>query len=77
MIRHVSFVRTAIATFLHISAKCTYCIFSPHKLAFSTAILTLYVVLLPISIRFHYLDHLVANRMALSNASGPLWNEMR
>jgi len=37
---------------------------SPHKLAFLTAVLILFVFLLPISIRFRY--HLVANRMALS-----------
>ena len=37
-----------------------------HKVAFSTAILTLFVFLLPISIRLRYLDHLVANRMAPS-----------
>jgi len=49
----------------------------PHKLAFSTAILTLFVFLLHISIRFHYLDHPVANRMAPSVwlDSGPLSNE--
>jgi len=44
-----------------------------HKVAFSTALLTLFVFLLPISIRLRYLDHLVANRMA---PSGPLWKEM-
>ena len=40
-----------IDTFSNISAKCTYVIFFPHKLAFSTAILILFVFLLPISIR--------------------------
>ena len=35
------------------------------------AILILVVFLLPISIRFRYLDHLIANRMAPS-----MWNEM-
>ena len=50
--------------------------FDSHKLAFSTAILTFFVFLLPISIRFHYLDHLVANRMAPSiclNSCGTRW----
>jgi len=55
-----------IATFLHISAKCAYCI-----LAFSTAILILFVFLLPISIRFRYLDHLIANRIAPSMCLDP------
>jgi len=32
--------------------------------------------LLPISIRFRYLDHLIANRMVHSMLSGPQWNEM-
>jgi len=57
--------------FLHISANWTYHIFFPHKLAFLTAILILFVFLLPISITFCYLHHLVANRMAPT-----LWNEM-
>jgi len=43
----------------------------PHKLAFSTAILILLAFLLPISISFRYLDHLVANRMALSMCPVP------
>jgi len=43
----------------------------PHKLALSTAILLLFVFLLPISIRFRYLDHLVANRMAPSMCPDP------
>ena len=42
-----------------------------HKLAFSTSILILFVFLLPISIRFCYLDHLVANRMAPSRWMDP------
>ena len=46
-------------------------IFFPHKLAFSTAVLILFLFLLPISIRFRYLDHLVANRMALSMCPDP------
>ena len=43
----------------------------PHKLAFSAAILILFVFLLPISIRFCYLNHLVANRMAPSMCPDP------
>jgi len=42
-----------------------------HKLAFMTAILILFVFLLPISIRFRYRDHLVANRMAPSMCPDP------
>ena len=47
-----------------------------HKLAFSTAVLILFVILLPISIRFRYLDHLIANRMAppmCPNPCGTRW----
>ena len=40
-------------------------------MAFSTANLILFVFLLPISIRFHYIDHLVANRMAPSMCPDP------
>ena len=40
------------------------------------AIVIFIVFLLPISIRFLYLDHLVANRMVGNHVSGPLWNEM-
>jgi len=50
----------------HISAKCAYRIFFPHNSAFSTAILILLVFLLPISISFCYIGHLVSNRMAPS-----------
>jgi len=53
-----------------VAAYYAYChiftYFFPHKLAFSTAILILFVFLLPISVRFRYLDHLLANRMAPS-----------
>ena len=42
-----------------------------HKLAFSTAVSALFVFLLPISIRFRYLDHLAANRMAPSTCPDP------
>jgi len=50
----------------------------PHKLAFSTATVILLVFLLPISITFRNLDHLVANRMAPSMCPDPcgVWNEM-
>ena len=40
-------------------------------MAFLTAILIFFVFLLPISIRFHYLDHLVAIRMASSMCPDP------
>ena len=59
--------------FAYFSKVCTSHIF-PHKLAFSTALLMLFVFLLPISIRFPYLDHLVASRMAPSQ-SRPLRND--
>ena len=70
--RHVSFTRICECyTFRVFSAKCAYRMFFPHKMAFSTAILILFVFLLPISFRFHYLDHLVANRMAPSVCLNP------
>jgi len=56
--------------FSHISAKSIYRVHFPHKLAFSTAFLILFVFLLPISIRFRYLD-LVANRLAPSMCPDP------
>jgi len=56
------------------SAHITY--FFPHRLAFSTAILILVVFLLPISITFRYLDHLVAKQNGTIHVSGPQWNEM-
>ena len=43
----------------------------PHKLAFLTAILISLVFLLLISIRFRYLNHLVANRIAPYKCSDP------
>jgi len=49
----------------HFSAKCAYRIYFQQKLAFLMAILILFVFLLPISIRFRYLDHLVAPSMCL------------
>jgi len=75
--RHVSFVQICdcrifhlLPHFSHISAKCAYRIF-PQKLALSMAVLILCVFLLPISVRFHYLDHLIANRMAPSMCPDP------
>jgi len=72
-VRHVSVMPhiLLIATFSHISAKCSYRIFLPHKLAFLTAILILFVFLLLISIRFRYPDHLVAKKMAPSMCPDP------
>jgi len=64
----------ATAAFSHISAKYACHIF-PHKLAFSMAVLILLKFLLPISIRFFYLDHLVAMCPSI-HVSGPQWNEM-
>ena len=76
--RHVSFMRIcdcrifrSLRHFLHISARYAYCIFFLHKLTFSTAVLILFVFLLPIYIRFHYLCHLIANRMTPSMCPGP------
>ena len=50
---------------------CAYRIFFPHKLALSTALLTLIVFLLPIFIRFRYLNRMVANRKAPSMCPEP------
>ena len=64
----------AIATYFahcRIFQQCAYRISFPHKLASSTAILILFVILLPISNRFRYLDHLVANSMAPSMCPDP------
>ena len=60
--------------FAYFSKVCMSHIF-PHKLAFSMAILILLEFLLPISIRFFYLDHLVAMCPSI-HVSGPQWNEM-
>ena len=75
--RHVSFMRICdfhifclLAHFWHISTKCTLHIF-PNKLTFSTAILILFVFLLPIYIRFCCLNHFFANRMAPSMCPDP------
>jgi len=67
-----------IAAFFAYFSKQSICIshILPHKLAFSTAILILFVFVLPISIRFRYLDHLVANRMAPSTCPD-LWGTRR
>ena len=62
---HISLISCIFQQSAHISY------FFPHKLALSTAILLLFVFLLPISIRFRYLDHLVANRMAPSMCPDP------
>jgi len=59
---------------LHISVNAalfTYCILFLHKLVFWMTILILFVFLSPISNRFWYLDHLVANRMAPSMCLDP------
>jgi len=76
--RHVSLMRTCdgrifrlLSHFSLISAKCAYRMLFPHKLAFSISILILFVFLLPTSIRFCYLDHLVANRMVPSMCPDP------
>ena len=75
---HVSFMQICSSRIFHrlphlshISANAHIAYFFPHKLPFSTAILTLFVFLLPISIRFLYLDHLVAKRMAPSMCPDP------
>jgi len=81
--RHVSFMRICSCRifcllpyfFAYFSKVCRSHIL-PHKLAFSTAILILFVFLFPISIKFRHLDHLVANRMASSvcpDPSGMRW----
>ena len=73
MIRHVSFMRLP-----HISLIAAYfskvhisCVFFSRKLVLLTTILILFVFLLPTSIRFRYLGHLIANRMAPSMCLGP------
>ena len=60
-----------IATFFVYFRKVRISHIFPHKLAFATAILVLFVFLLPIAIRFCYLEHLVANRMAPSMCLNP------
>ena len=47
----------------------------PHKLAFSTAVLILFVFLFPISIRFRYLDH-DCQQNGTIHVSGPMCNEL-
>jgi len=56
----------AIAAYFAFFSKVRISHIFSHKLTLSTAILILFVFLLPITIRFHYLDHQVANRMAPS-----------
>ena len=67
-LQHISLIAAFFAYFSEVRISH---IFPPHKLAFSTAILVLFVFILPISIRFRYLDHLVANRMAPSTCPDP------
>ena len=73
LVRHVSFMRICdyhifrlLWFFLHISPHIFTC-----KLAFSMAVSILFVFLLPISVRFRYLEHLIANRMAPSMCLDP------
>jgi len=76
--RRVSFMR--LRHILHTAAFFAY--FSkvrvshifPHKLAFSTAVIIFFVfpLLVLISIRFRYLDRLVANRMPTSMCPNPV-----
>ena len=54
----------------HQSAHIAY--FFPHKLAFSTVLLTLFVFLLPISIRFRYLGQ-QNGTMQVSGPCGTKW----
>ena len=70
-ISHVSFMRMWDCRTFRILQQNARIAFFPHRLAFSTAILTSFVSPLPISIRFRYLDLLVANRMAPSTCPDP------
>jgi len=71
--RHVSFMRICNCRIFRIFQQNAHIAYFPlQKLAFSTAILKLFIVfLLPTSIRFRYLDRLVANRMAPSMCTDP------
>ena len=70
---HISLIAAFVAYFSKVRMSHIF----PHKSAFSTAIFISLTFLLPISIRFRYLDHLVANRMAPAvPASGPMWKGM-
>ena len=51
--------------FAYFSKACIFAYFFPYKMAFLTTILIFFCFLLPLSIRFRYLDHLVANRRCL------------
>jgi len=53
LVPHISLIAAFFRIFQQ-SARIAY--FFPHKFAFSTTILVLFVFLLPISIRFRYLD---------------------
>ena len=64
---HISLIVTFFAYFSKVHTSHIF----PHKLAFLREFLTLFAFLLPISIRFHYLDHLVTNRMAPSTCPDP------
>ena len=48
----------------------------PHKLAFLTDILILFMFLLPTSIRFHYLDQKMSPIHGTVHVSRPQWKEM-
>jgi len=67
-VRHVIFMRICdCRIYMHFFAyfsKVRILHIFLHKMAFSTAIFILFVFLLPISIKFRYLDHLFVNRMA-------------
>ena len=76
VVRHVSFMRIHdcriyIAAFFARFSKVRISHIFLHKLALSMAILILLEFLFPISIRFRYLDHLVANRKAPSMCPDP------
>jgi len=64
---HISLVAAFFAYFSRVRIS--------HILAFSTAILILFVFILPISIRFHYLDHLLLTEWH-QPCIQTLWNEM-
>ena len=68
-VKHVSFTRIYNCRIFHIFQQSALNGYFTHKLAFSTAILWLFLA--PVSMRFRFLDHLVANRMAPSVCPGP------
>ena len=70
---HMRLMAFYVGFFVRICYCCIFCIL-PHISAnctFLTAVLISFVFLLPISIRFRYLDHLVVNRMAPSMCPDP------